>query len=249
MASLTSRSFKTFTAVALLAAAGLALPGCYKAEAEANKTKASQLESENKTLQAELDRVKTDYQTVMRRAQNAETMLNSAVLVTMVDGQEVGRDTIKFDGSKFVRSGPRTRSNGTVNFENGRVADGPLAVNRDSGKVWFKGQTRNSRPDGEWVWYDRDGKEQTKEVWTDGKLAELHRASVAKNGKVTWTKLGKADRDAWAKTTANTFINLPELVRDTSAAPTTVQAQKPATTPTKPGAKKPAGSQASADQH
>lgn len=246
MASLPVASLKSLVAATLIGAAALALPGCYKAEAEANRTKAEQFESENKTLKAELDRVKTDYQTVMRRAQGAESQLNNAVLVTMVDGQEIGRDTIKWDGARFVRSGPRTRSNGTVNFEAGRVADGPLAVNRDSGKIWFKGQTRNSRPDGEWVWFDRDGKEQTKEVWTDGKLAELHRASIAKNGKVTWAKLGKADRDAWFKTTANTFVNLPELVRDTAAPANTVQAQKPAT-PTKSSAKK-STSQASADQ-
>lgn len=219
MARATARTVKTLTAVGLLAAATLSLPGCYKAEAEANRTKADQLETESKTLKAELDKTKAEYQAVLRRAQTAEAQLTTATLVTMIDGQEIGRDTLRWDAAKFVRNGPRTRANGVVAFDNGRVADGPMTANRENGKAWFRGQTLNSRPDGEWVWFDRDGKEQTKEVWKNGALAELHRASIARNGKVTWTKLAKADRDAWAKATANTFVNLPELVRNVNSTP------------------------------
>jgi len=240
--------------------AGLAMPGCYKAEAEAQKTRANQADERIKSLEAELNTAKGSAQAAMSKSQQAEATLRSmatgAVLVTLVNGQPVGTDTIRFNGSSFVRHGERRRSNGSVQFDNGKVADGPMTANRDSGKKWFEGAVKNSRPDGEWVWYDRDGKATTRETWRDGRLAEVSKGSAGKAGQTAWTKMSKVERDAWARTTANTFINLPEFLRDTSAGTaaagsvvedpgTTSAGSKPAATPsTKPAARpatKPAG--------
>jgi outer membrane murein-binding lipoprotein Lpp len=229
------------------------LTGCNKAELDKQTARANSAEDKVKSLEAENTKLKSDLQTQTSRAQTAEGKLTSfatsgSVLVTMIDGKVEGRDGIRYDGGSqvFVRHGSRERSNGTIRFENGKLADGPFSMNRDNGKAWFVGAIKNSRPDGEWIWNDRDGKPENKETWKDGKLVEVAKASVAKDGKVTWTKGAKADRDAWVKRTATTFINLPELVRDTSAASATADASgttdtaaatptvaKPKSTPTK----------------
>ena len=227
-------------AALLLCAAGAAsLSGCNKAELEAQKTRADASDQKVKQLEADLGKSKTDLAAAMTRAQQAESQLNvmrsGAVLVTMIDGKIDGRDTIRWDGTQFVRHGDRVRSNGVVKFDSGRVADQTMLINRESGKPWFTGATKNSRPDGEWIWFDKDGKPQTKEVWADGTLTDVQRASISREGKVTWAKLSKADRDAWAKSTSGTFVNLPELVRNTAApagtSTTSTNDPKPGTKP------------------
>lgn len=211
-----------------LALGAASLGGCNKAELEKQTTRANNAEDRVKTLEAENTKLKGDLQTQTSRAQAAESRLTSmatsgSVLLTIVDGKVEGRDGIRYDAGQqvFVRHGSRERSNGTVRFESGRLADGPFTMNRDNGKVWFTGAVKNSRPDGEWIWNDRDGKPENRETWKDGKLVEVARASVAKDGKVTWSKGSKADRDAWVRRTQSTFMNLPELVRDTSASSST----------------------------
>jgi outer membrane murein-binding lipoprotein Lpp len=164
----------TATRSALLAAflsASLVLPGCYKAEAEKEKTRANTAEEKLKGLEAELSKAKSDIQAAAMRAQQAEaqfrTISSGATLVTMVDGQPIGTDTIRFNGSSFVRHGERRRSNGSVQFDNGRLADGAFTMNRDNGKKWFEGAVRMSRPEGEWIWYDRADKVQARTSrWT-----------------------------------------------------------------------------------
>lgn len=249
---MTSASMKTAVMTALLCA-GLAMPGCYKAEAEAQKTRANQAEERIKSLEAELNTAKSGAQAAAGKAQQAEATLRSmatgAVLVTMVDGQPIGTDTIRFNGSSFVRHGERRRGNGSVQFDNGKVADGPMTANRDNGKKWFEGAVKNSRPDGEWIWYDRDGKASTRETWRDGKLADVSKGSTGKDGQTSWTKMTKADRDAWIRSTANTFINLPEFIRDTSSATAAAGSvvEDPGTTSpgSKPASTKPAPKPAS----
>jgi hypothetical protein len=210
------------TALALLLASGLALGGCYKADMEKEKARANAAEEKIKGLESELAKAKGDLQAAAMRAQQAEaqfrTVSTGAVLVTLVDGQPAGTDTIRFNGTSFVRHGERRRSNGSIQFDNGRLADGPFTMNRDNGKKWFEGAVRNSRPDGEWIWYNRDGQPSTRETWRDGKVVEVARGTTAKDGKTSWARMNKADRDAWFRSTANTFVNLPELIRDTTMA-------------------------------
>lgn len=239
-------TIKMLAFASLLAATTLTLPGCYKAEATKEKARADAAEQKAKGLEGDLAKVRADLQAALTKAQAAETQLTTvrsgSALVTLVNGQVGSRDSVRWDGQQFVRHGDCARMGGIVKFDSGRLADQMLLMNQPSGKPWFAGTVRNSRPVDEWIFFDSEGKPQHREIWKDGHLAEVGRAVAGKTGQ--WGKLGKADRDAWIKSSAGVFAALPELVRDTSppppppAPPAPPKPDPKAKTPAKSGTKK-----------
>lgn len=230
--------------VPLALAACLALPGCYKGQMEAEKSRADAAEQRVKELEGQLQAARSESSTARGAI---EQLKANATLVTIVAGQVAGRDAMRLnDRGEFVRHGARWRPTSNIRFENGLLADQRLIVNRDDGTRSVEGDVRAGRPDGEWIWYTKDGKPGTRELWQGGRLAEVSNASsIASDGKVTWKAMSKAERDNWARATAPVFMNLPELVRDTTppapATPTTPPGApvRPGTSPT-PAAKGPA---------
>lgn len=223
-------------AVLPLAFALAALPGCYKGQMEAEKVRADAAEAKARELEAQVQAAKAAGEQVR---QQFEQLKAGGALVTIVGGQVDGRDQIRFvpERNEFVRHGTRVRKTSVVRYENGALADQRLTVTREDGKPNFEGDIRAQRPEGEWIWYSKDGKPATKEIWQAGRLTDVQNASIARDGKVTWKSVSKAERDAWARTTAPVFMNLPELIRDTT--PPTPPA--PPAPPTGTGAKAPAG--------
>jgi hypothetical protein len=209
-------------AAGLLAATVLTLTGCYKSQYEGEKTRAADLDKRSKELQTQLDAAKSELASVTGRVQTLESQLSGirsgGTLVAFIDGKPAGRESIRWDGTQWVRHGECVRAGGVVNFENGRLADQTLFMNQPSGRPWFTGGVKFGKPDGEWIWFDTDGKPHMRETWAAGKLTEVARASTAK-GPLSWGKLNTKDREGWIKSaqTAAAMRELPELVRDTSA--------------------------------
>lgn len=207
--------------LAIVAGLTLGLTGCYKSDFEAAKKEAE----ENKAL-AEKAKKDADAAIAAGRQQadqmvaQVRNQMSRGRVQYFIDGQEVGYDEIAFDGTRgvFVRNGSRVRGSTAVQFQMGKLADQTLTVVRDNGKPNVTGSIRNSRPDGEWLWYDADGKPYKRETWVDGKLSKVEDVTVARDGKQTFKA---ADRKAWIADTKSVFVNFPELIRDTaSAAPT-----------------------------
>jgi len=210
--------------------AALTLPGCYKTEMETQKTRADKAEGDAKANAEKLAKAATD----LEQAKAQLNQMRRGTLITLVNGQQAGTDEIIMtQPGVFVRSGSRQRVGSKVTFDNGRIADQQLTVQRETGKTNFTGSVRSSRPDGEWLWYDPKGVPAVKEVWKEGKLAQVFNAASVRGETVTWKELSKADREKWFRSTANIFSNLPELVRELDVAPA------PAV-PAKPDAAKPA---------
>jgi hypothetical protein len=226
-------------AAGLVAVSVLTLPGCYKSQFEAEKTRATDLEKKAKETQAALDKATSDLAAATTRTQALETQLSGiragGTLVGFVDGKPAGREAIRWDGTQWVRHGDCVRPGGVVKFENGRLADQTLFMNQPSGKPWYTGMVKFGKPDGEWIWFDGDGNPQMRETWAGGKLTEVAKASTAK-GPLTWGKVASKDRDAWVKTSTAALREMPELVRDTSAPAAVTPAATPAATPAKPAA-------------
>jgi len=229
---------RLFLTLALVSVGTLTLAGCYKTEYETEKTRADGLEKKSTEAQSSLDKTRTDLQAALGRVQTAESQLAASraggSLVTLVDGKPYAQDAVKWDGQRWVRHGDCQRAGGTIRFDSGRLIDQPVMLVSPSGKPFVTGQIRASHPDGEWIWFDADGKPATKEAWKDARLTDLSRANNS-TGVLTWEKLGKKDRDAWARSSANTLRDLPELVRDTSPPPP----PPPAAEKTKPAASTP----------
>ena len=196
--------------------AATVLPGCYKTEMETQKARADKAEGDLAALKEQLTKSKSDLDTAKAQI----NQFRSGQLVTLVNGQPLGTDQISMtQPGVFVRNGTRQRPGSKVNFDNGRIADQQLVTLRDNGKPNFQGNVKNSRPDGDWLWYDPKGVPATKEVWKDGKLAQVFKATSVKGDAVTWKESSKAERESWFKSTAVVFNNLPELIRELDAAP------------------------------
>lgn len=221
------------------AACVLLLPGCYKAQYETEQSRANDLEKKSADLQKQLEQAQRDFATATARTQALETQLSGirsgGTLVGFIDGKPAGTESIRWDGTQWVRHGDCTRPGGVVKFENGRLADQTLFINQPGGrgKPWYTGAVKFGKPDGDWIWFDADGRPQMRETWAAGRLVEVSRASTAK-GPLTWGKLSAKDREAWVKSTAAAMHNLPELLRDTSVPP-----PPPASTPSATPAAKP----------
>ncbi|MFN9133760.1 MAG: hypothetical protein ACK5XO_13950 [Phycisphaerales bacterium] len=238
MTSLTAhRSRFTTMAAAIALAACLPMAGCYKSQYEEEKKKAEESGAKVAELEKRLSALTSEANDAKSRATSAEAAIanlrtNGVNLVTLVNGQMAGTDQIRLaPNGQFVRHGNRVRSQSVIRFEDGRIADQVITVNRDDGKPNFTGAVKNSRPDGEWIWHDRQGRPATKEIWANGKIEKVQAGTIARDGKVTWRDMPKADRDRWFRDTAPVFANLPELIRETTVA-ATVTAPAPAPTGT-----------------
>lgn len=209
-------------AACLIAACVLPLSGCYKSQYETEKARTSELEKKSADLEKRLEQTQSDLAAAKARTQSLETQLSGirsgGTLVGFVNGKPSGTDSIRWDGTQWVRNGDCSRPGGVVKFENGRLADQTLFMNQPSGKPWYTGAVKAGKPEGDWIWFDAQGKPQTRETWAAGRLVEVSRASTAK-GPLAWGKLNTRDREAWVKSTIAATHDLPELVRDTSAPP------------------------------
>lgn len=231
-----SRTGLTAT-LGLVALVGVVLTvgGCYKSDYEAAEAAREAAERRVKELEAELTRVRAEATSNASRAAAAEQQaaaMRAGSLVTLVAGQEIGRDAIRWDGTRFVRDGDRVRiTNGVLNsrirFTNGQLADQTITVFRDNGKPNFTGAIRNSRPDGPWLWHDAEGVPFKREIWRDGRLESVEDVTVGRDGTITGRRVSAADRAAWVRLTAPVFANLPELIRDTSPPPPSPAAPNP----------------------
>ncbi|CAN5755306.1 hypothetical protein BH11PLA1_BH11PLA1_08270 [soil metagenome] len=171
------------SAASLLACAGmLALGGCYKAEADTQKARADKAEADLAAATTRMTDLNKQAEGMRIPAMKFQQMANGARLGVYVNNAKVGTDELKWDETRgeFVRSGARVRSTSNVRFENGRLADQIMRVGRESGKPLVEGQVKNSRPDGDWIWYDTEGRPAFKETWKDGKLDALYSGSVSK---------------------------------------------------------------------
>lgn len=219
--------------VAMTSLAGLSLmTGCYKSDYEAAKAGKEEAEKKVKDLEGQIAQVQNTAKAQIAEAQAQAQRMSTGNLVTLVNGEAIGTDGVRFANGQFVRHGERVRAtkgvvNSRVIFQDGRLADQTLTLVRDNGKRNLVGAIRNSRPDGEWVWFDADDKPYKRENWKDGRLETVEDVSVAKDGKLTGRRVAAADRTAWIRATAPVFVNLPELIRDTSIPPAPVPEAKP----------------------
>jgi hypothetical protein len=242
MTNLTAHRSRLTTFAAVLAlSACLPMAGCYKSQFEEEKKKAEESGAKVAELEKKLATLTSEANDAKSRASSAEAAIsnlrtNGVNLVTLVNGQPVGTDQVRLStNGQFLRHGNRVRSQSVIRFEDGRLADQVVTVNRDDGKPNFTGAVKNSRPDGEWIWHDRQGRPATKEIWANGKIEKVQAGTVARDGKVTWRDMNKADRDKWFRDTAPIFVNLPELIRETAVAATVTT---PAPTPAPAGSTK-----------
>ncbi|MGH7132282.1 MAG: hypothetical protein ACREJO_10095 [Phycisphaerales bacterium] len=249
--------------LALLLAAGTLLSGCYKSEFEAEKAKNTEHEAKIATLEKDLAAARGEATTAKQRLASEPGMRAQAggmQLATYVNGVREGTDALGVNAQgELVRNGIRKRDNSEIRYDMGRIADQVITINSSATKKpYITGVVKNSAPEGDWIWYNSDGKPTNKEVWKDGKLIELYSAGAAgKDGQPTWKKMSNAERDDWFKRKTATFMNFPELNRQLGTAPppaapatgttppktgTTpgTTPPKPGTTPPKPGTSTPA---------
>lgn len=206
-------------AACLTAACVVLLPGCYKSQYESEKARTSELEKKSADLEKRLQQAESDLAAAKARTQSLETQLSGiragGTLVGFVGGKPAGTESIRWDGTQWVRHGDCSRPGGVVKFDNGRLADQTLFMNQPNGKPWYTGAVKSGKPEGDWIWFDAQGRPQVRETWTAGRLVEVARASTA-GGPLSWGRLNTRDREAWVKSTASATHDLPELVRDTS---------------------------------
>jgi antitoxin component YwqK of YwqJK toxin-antitoxin module len=202
------------TLLALVASAALLAPlsGCYKSDFETEQKKSAQLESDLKAAKESLSKATVELQ---KRDQMINQMTTGTTLKVMVDGKPAGQDGIVLgsDGY-FYKNGPRVRGVNSLNYSMGKLADGPIALKRESApeKPYITGFVKNNRADGEWMWYDTAGKLTHKQVFADGKQISVEAASTDKNGKTTFKKLDKAAADKFFDARKNVFSNIPEFM-------------------------------------
>lgn len=194
----------------------LLLAGCYKSQYESEKTRADGLQRRAEDAEKQANQSRSELASTQARVQELESQLSSmragGALVAFIDGKPAVQDAIRWDGSRWVRHGDSIRAGGTVRFENGHLADQTLFINHPrGGKPWYTGAVKLGKPDGDWIWFDDNG-----------------RPPTAK-GPLTWTRLGEKDRAAWVRTSSLSLADLPELARDTAPPPATPAASaKPA---------------------
>ncbi len=176
-------SGRAFASLIVFAAFSMSvLPGCYKSEMETQKARADAAEKKSAELEAQLATTKQQADSLRAPAQKFQAMSQGAKLGVYVNNQKVGTDELRWDDTRgeFVRNGARVRSTSLVRFENGKLSDQMLKVGRESGKPLVEGMIKNSRPEGDWIWYNAEGKPVFKEVWKDGKLDGLFSATISK---------------------------------------------------------------------
>ncbi|MBX9736816.1 MAG: hypothetical protein K2X32_07810, partial [Phycisphaerales bacterium] len=169
-------SGRTFASLIVCAAFSMSvLPGCYKSEMETQKARADAAEKKSAELEAQLATTKQQADSLRAPAQKFQAMSQGTKLGVYVNNQKVGTDELRWDDTRgeFVRNGARVRSTSLVRFDNGKLSDQMLKVGRESGKPLVEGMVKNSRPEGDWIWYNAEGKPVFKEVWKDGKLDGL----------------------------------------------------------------------------
>ncbi len=180
---MTRASTSRIASLVLSAALALSvLPGCYKSEMEAQKTRADAAEKKAAELESQLATTKQQADTLRVPAQKFQAMSQNAKLGVYVNNQKIGTEELRWDETRgeFVRNGARVRSTSVVRFDNGKLADQMLKVGRESGKPLVEGMVKNSRPEGDWIWYNAEGRPTFKEVWKDGKLDGLYSATISK---------------------------------------------------------------------
>jgi len=176
-------SSRTVASLIVCAALGMSvLPGCYKSEMETQKVRADAAEKKAAELETQVATAKQQADSLRAPAQKYQAMSQNAKLGVYVNNQKIGTEELRWDETRgeFVRNGARVRSTSVVRFDNGKLADQMLKVGRESGKPLVEGMIKNSRPEGDWIWYNAEGKPTFKEVWKDGKLDSLHSASLTK---------------------------------------------------------------------
>ncbi len=238
MPSITTRAIAIASLSSLLLLSG----GCYKSAMEAEKARADTAESKNTELESKIASLTKQVETMRVPAMKFDNISRGAKLAVYVDGQKIGEEQLRFDETKgeFVRNGTRSRSTSILRYENGKLSDQMMKVTRENGTMMVEGAIRNSRPDGDWIFYSAEGKPSIKETWKDGKLEGLFSASITKpkttttkpkttkpatgatttpppaapaTEQVTWKALSKAERDERLRKTAAMFASIQELVR------------------------------------
>jgi hypothetical protein len=201
--------------------------GCYKSDFEREKKQREEGDAKIADLTTQLATARQQAEAANAKLNQFGGIINARArgplkLATIANGTVDGTDEIEFDPSlgAFVRNGVRQRQTSAVKYERGRIADQVITISRSNGKPYITGATKGGSPDGEWLWYNADGKETNKEVWKEGKLVELWKATGVKDGKPSWTQQSKGERDSWFASKANLFMNFPELTRALGAAPT-----------------------------
>ncbi len=223
----------TLFRVLLIVPSVLLLAGCYKSQYESEKTRADGLQRRAEDAEKQANQSRSELASTQARVQELESQLSSmragGALVAFIDGKPTVQDAIRWDGSRWVRHGDCIRAGGTVRFENGHLADQTLFINHPrGGKPWYTGAVKLGKPDGDWIWFDDNGRPNMRERWEAGRLVEVSKATTAK-GPLTWTRLGEKDRAAWVRTSSLSLADLPELARDTAPTPATPAASaKPA---------------------
>lgn len=201
---------KRISAVVTAAILLTSLTGCYKSDWEAEQKKSA-------ALQGELDKVKSDLAKANAEARKATDdiarLRTGTSLVTIVDGKRVQDGIVLTNEGFFVKNGPRVRGVNSVNYSMGALADGPIALKRERhpDKPYITGSVKGNRADGEWVWYDTNGKPTNRQVFTNGKQTSVEAATVAKDGKVTWKKLDKSASDKFFNARKDVFASIPEF--------------------------------------
>lgn len=240
MPSITTRALAIASLSSLLLLSG----GCYKSAMEAEKARADTAEAKAAELESKLASVNKQVESMRVPAMKFDNISRGAKLAVYVDGQKIGEEQLRFDETKgeFVRNGTRSRSTSILRYENGKLSDQMMKVTRENGTMMVEGAIRNSRPDGDWIFYSAEGKPSIKETWKDGKLEGLFSASITKpktttttkpkttkpatgatttpppvtpapTEQVTWKALSKAEKDDRLKKTAAMFASIQELVR------------------------------------
>lgn len=216
------------------------LSGCYKADMEKAQAQA-------KELQTQLDAEKAKVSAAEEKARRAEVAVNTlnalrqgnAVVMTYgwQNGQWAvqGQDNFRYtEQGQFVRHGARVRETGRISFNNGMLADQTFTINRAGTQTkYVEGTVKGGKADGEWMWYDRNGKLTNVETWREGTLDKVESVATDKAGKQTRKKLGTADTKKWYNDRVAVFVNIPELLRNApgTAAPSATSAGGAATAP------------------
>lgn len=207
---------KKFMAI-VLASSLLVLPACVsKSEFEKEKARADAAEARAKELETRASQAETRAASLQAKASQIDQLSQGgANLELFVNGQATGRDGIRLVGAgRFVRHGLRERTTSRIAYSNGQIADQVFTLNRENGSKMVEGTVKNSRCDGEWSWFNRDGKKTHRETYKDGKLVTVETVTVARDGKETFRKLGTADATKFFNDRTATFANFPELIRE-----------------------------------
>ncbi|MBY0308069.1 MAG: hypothetical protein K2Q09_04940, partial [Phycisphaerales bacterium] len=142
-------------------------------------------------------------------------MRSGTTLQVKVDGKPAGQDGIALGGDGFFyKNGPRVRGVNSVTYRMGDLADGPIALKRESApdKPYIMGSVKGNRAEGEWMWYDAAGKLTHRQVFANGKQVSVEAATTDRTGKVTYKKLDKAAADKFFDARKNVFMNIPEFI-------------------------------------